>query len=180
MSETQDAESQIPPSQESAETTVSHRAEELKVFLSSALLVMSAWSTVDLAANAYTKGVLMGRDNLQQEMSSMLNKINTWGENPEESLEIDSMLEKSQDFKNDYEEYQLNVTEDNELKPSKALKDDESDNCFKVAQAECPDIEYFDTLDDAKRYCDRHLIDYGHIMLCDSDKNEIGDWGDYE
>ena len=83
-------------------------------------------------------------------------------------------------FKNDYEEYQLNVTEDNEVKPSKALKDDESDNCFKVAQAECPDVEYFDTLDDAKRYCDRHLIDYGHIMLCDSEKKEIGDWGDYE
>lgn len=70
--------------------------------------------------------------------------------------------------------------DDDEYGTCGACDESESDNCFKVAQAECPDIEYFDTLDDAKRYCDRHLIDYGCIMLCDSEKKEIGDWGDYE
>ena len=59
------------------------------------------------------------------------------------------------------------------------IEKEEEKQYYKVAQAENPDVEYFDTLQEAKKYCDRHLIDYGYIMLCDEDFNEIGDWGDY-
>jgi len=59
------------------------------------------------------------------------------------------------------------------------IEKEEEKQYYKVAQAENPDVEYFDTLQKAKKYCDRHLIDYGYIMLCDEDFNEIGDWGDY-
>ncbi len=54
------------------------------------------------------------------------------------------------------------------------------DNIYKVATAECPDVDYFDTLEEAKEFCDRHSLDYGYIMLCDSEKREIGCWGDFE
>ena len=60
------------------------------------------------------------------------------------------------------------------------------DNCreyeieyYKVATAECPDIDYFETIKGAKAFCDKHSLNYGAIMLCDKDKNEIGDYGDY-
>ena len=53
-------------------------------------------------------------------------------------------------------------------------------NVYKVAKAECPDINYFTTVQEAKDFCDKHDdLDYGYIMLCDIYKNEIGDWGDY-
>mgnify|MGYP003659254684 CR=1 FL=1 len=52
---------------------------------------------------------------------------------------------------------------------------------YKVCRAENPDVEYFDTLHEAKAFCDKHAdLDYGLIMLCDFEKNEIGDWGDYD
>ena len=58
--------------------------------------------------------------------------------------------------------------------------DEEEKNFYKVATAECPDVDYFDTLQEAKDFCDEyHDLDYGYIMLCDADKEEIGDWGDY-
>ena len=58
--------------------------------------------------------------------------------------------------------------------------DEEEKNFYKVCTAECPDVDYFDTLQEAKDFCDEHDdLDYGYIMLCDADKNEIGDWGDY-
>ena len=53
-------------------------------------------------------------------------------------------------------------------------------NYYKVSTAECPDVDYFDTLEEAKLFCDKHDIDYGVIMLCDYNKDEIGDYGDYE
>lgn len=56
---------------------------------------------------------------------------------------------------------------------------EEEKQFYKVAQGECPDVEYFKTLDEAKRYCDRHLLDYGYIMLCDEDYDEIGYWGQF-
>lgn len=57
--------------------------------------------------------------------------------------------------------------------------DEEAVEFFKVADGENPDVNYFETLIEAKAFCDRHYIMYGFIMLCDSDKKEIGDWGDY-
>ena len=63
------------------------------------------------------------------------------------------------------------------------LKDEEEEGqkeYYKVCSAECPDVDYFDTLEEAKAFCDQHAdLDYGLIMLCDSNKNDIGDWGDY-
>jgi len=58
---------------------------------------------------------------------------------------------------------------------------------YKVSDARNPDVEYFDTLVKAKAFCDRHASGlglrkwggYGMIMKCDSDKNEIGNYGDY-
>ena len=81
--------------------------------------------------------------------------------------------------------------EDEDLK--KFIKDEEEVTCgmkkdrdeyekeyYKVCSAECPDVDYFDTLEEAKAFCDQHAdLDYGLIMLCDSNKNDIGDWGDY-
>ena len=61
-----------------------------------------------------------------------------------------------------------------------ANKNGKHQQFFKVATAECPDVDYFETLFLAKLFCDRHQLSYGYIMLCDKDKNEIGDWGDYE
>jgi len=58
---------------------------------------------------------------------------------------------------------------------------DPKQQLYKVSCAENPDVEYFNTLNEAKRFCDQHLdLDYGLIMLCDFEKNEIGDYGDYE
>ena len=59
--------------------------------------------------------------------------------------------------------------------------EDEEKEYYKVCCAENPDVEYFDTLHEAKAFCDKHAdLDYGLIMLCDFEKNEIGDWGDYD
>lgn len=52
---------------------------------------------------------------------------------------------------------------------------------FKVADGGNPDVDYFETLDEAKAFCDKYdSLDYGLIMLCDFEKKEIGDWGDFE
>ncbi len=58
------------------------------------------------------------------------------------------------------------------------------DDCFKVAPLSrgyygIEEIVYFDFLEEAKAYCDKHLMDYDNIMLCDSDRNEIGIWNEY-
>jgi len=60
-------------------------------------------------------------------------------------------------------------------------EEDEDRQYFKVADGGNPDVDYFDTLDEAKAFCDKHeSLDYGLIMLCDWEKKEIGDWGDFE
>jgi len=60
-------------------------------------------------------------------------------------------------------------------------EEDEDRQYFKVADGGNPDVEYFNTLDEAKAFCDKHeSLDYGLIMLCDWEKKEIGDWGDFE
>tara|TARA_R110000765_G_scaffold300621_1_gene395186 strand:+ start:285 stop:572 length:288 start_codon:yes stop_codon:yes gene_type:complete len=52
---------------------------------------------------------------------------------------------------------------------------------YEVSCAENPDVEYFNTLEKAKAFCDKHDdLDYGLIMLCDEHKKHIGDWGDYD
>ena len=52
---------------------------------------------------------------------------------------------------------------------------------YEVSCAENPDVNYFNTLEEAKAFCDKHDdLDYGLIMLCDKNKKHIGDWGDYE
>ena len=59
-------------------------------------------------------------------------------------------------------------------------EDEEDRQYFKVVDGGNPDVDYFDTLDEAKAFCDKHeSLDYGLIMLCDWKKQEIGDWGDY-
>jgi hypothetical protein len=59
-------------------------------------------------------------------------------------------------------------------------REEDQKEYYKVCSAECPDVDYFDTLEEAKAFCDQHAdLDYGLIMLCDSNKNDIGDWGDY-
>ncbi len=76
--------------------------------------------------------------------------------------------------------------EDYELTCDECHKDEypeeyEEKEYYKVCCAENPDVEYFDTLHEAKAFCDKHAdLDYGLIMLCDFEKNEIGDWGDYD
>tara|TARA_R110002110_G_scaffold8247_2_gene41171 strand:+ start:118 stop:828 length:711 start_codon:yes stop_codon:yes gene_type:complete len=57
----------------------------------------------------------------------------------------------------------------------------EEEEFYEVSCAENPDVEYFNTLEEAKAFCDKHDdLDYGLIMLCDKHKKHIGDWGDYE
>ena len=73
--------------------------------------------------------------------------------------------------------------------PGNDCYDDEECDCcnpleeefYEVSRAENPDVEYFNTLEEAKAFCDKHCdLDYGLIMLCDKHKKHIGDWGDYE
>ena len=73
--------------------------------------------------------------------------------------------------------------------PGNECYDDEECDCcnpvevefYEVSCAENPDVEYFNTLENAKEFCDKHdALDYGMIMLCDKNKKHIGDWGDYE
>jgi len=60
-------------------------------------------------------------------------------------------------------------------------EDEEDRQYFKVVDGGNPDVDYFDTLDEAKAFCDQYeSLDYGLIMLCDWKKQEIGDWGDFE
>ena len=69
-----------------------------------------------------------------------------------------------------------------------AAYDDVCVKLFMVAQAECPDIEYFETLNDAKNYVDKyrdsHQLDYGYIMRvvyngCIDKEEEVGYWGEF-
>ena len=69
------------------------------------------------------------------------------------------------------------------VKPTESCCGEEEDDeeFYEVSCAENPDVEYFNTLEEAKAFCDKHGdLDYGLIMLCDKHKKHIGDWGDYE
>ena len=60
-------------------------------------------------------------------------------------------------------------------------EEEEEEEFYEVSCAENPDIEYFKTLIEAKQFCDKcEDLNYGLIMLCDKNKNRIGDWGDYD
>ena len=60
-------------------------------------------------------------------------------------------------------------------------EEEDEEEFYEVSCAENPDVEYFNTLEEAKAFCDKHGdLDYGLIMLCDKHKKHIGDWGDYE
>ena len=58
-------------------------------------------------------------------------------------------------------------------------EEEEEEEFYEVACAENPDIDYFNTLEEAKTFCDKHKDHYGLIMLCDKNKKRIGNWGDY-
>ena len=63
----------------------------------------------------------------------------------------------------------------------KNCEEAEEKEFYEVSYAEHPDVDYFNTLEEAKAFCDkRDDLDYGLIMLCDKHKKRIGNWGDYD
>lgn len=89
---------------------------------------------------------------------------------------LDGMIERYEEMVNGWKEDEGGEEEEKE----KAVE------LFKVAKAECPDTEYFETLEDAKTYIDKyresHDLDYGYIMRVEKDgesEEEIGEWGEF-
>ena len=79
------------------------------------------------------------------------------------------------------------INEYNKLNPMAIIECPACDDIYKVLTLDAAifgdddDDSYFDSLDEAMEFCDAHNdLGYGLIILCDKDRNEIGQYGDFE